>query len=135
MLNLNAITRGSTDVEAELEKVTVDMPQSSLSMPPHIPTGPQLDVPIYEGDICDLSPYSVSLSTTINSSYSTTSSVTEHEVVDGAPYSSNGIHPMVVLGNPMRGIFGVSVQCVAISSPTFLIWRIQNDPRASRNCR
>lgn len=81
-------------------------------MPTHIPAELKLDVPLYEEDISDLSPYSVPLSglrTTINSSYSTTSSLTGHEIVSGIPYSGNDIHRMLVLGTPMRDMFNVDI--------------------------
>lgn len=79
--------------------------RSSWFMPSHFPAELKLDVPDYEEDISDLGPNSVPTSgwrTTINSSYSTTSTLS------CPPNSDNDIYRFLVPGTQMNGIFEAS---------------------------
>ena len=76
-------------------------------MPSHVPAELKLDEPVYEEDICDLSPYSLlpssTTSTTINSSlgsYSPRSILLEDDI----PMSGNDMYHML-LKTPKRSLF------------------------------
>ena len=77
-------------------------------MPSHVPAELKLDEPVYEEDICDVSPYAVlplsTTSTTINSSlggYSPRSIQPEDDV----PMSGHDMYHMLSR-TPKRGLFG-----------------------------